>query len=69
MKNCKRDITLNEESTIEDMLAFERGLLRDYAAAVFAIESKEARELVLASIKELAEDTWLVNDLLSALDR
>lgn len=68
MKNCKRDITLNEKNSLEDMLTFERGLLRDYGAAVFAVESKEGRALFLTAIKELAEDSWFLKDLTDSLN-
>ena len=68
MKNCKRDITLNEQNSVEDMLIFERGLLRDYGAAASVNESKESRELFLSSVKEVAEDVWFLNDLVNSLE-
>ena len=69
MKNSKQDITLNERDSIEDMILFQRGLLRDYAAAVFAAERKETRTLFLECLQEIAEDIWFLRDILETKEQ
>lgn len=68
MKNSKRDITLNEKDSVEDMLLFERALLRDYCAALFTAERKETRTFFVGAISDVAEDVFFLQDLLSTVE-
>ena len=36
MKNSKREITLNEYDSLEDMLFMEKSLMREYCTAIFS---------------------------------
>ena len=43
MKNSKREITLNEYDSLEDMLFMEKSLMREYCTAIFSAGGKETR--------------------------
>lgn len=66
MKNSKREITLNEFDSLQDMLFMEKTLLREYCTAVFSAERKETRSYLTECIASVAEDVFFLKDLLSA---
>ena len=67
MKIEKREITLNERDTLKDMLFFEKGLMREYSFAIERAERKETRTLLQDSVRETAEEVFLLRDLVSTL--
>ena len=66
MKNSKREITLNEKDSIQDLLTAEKALLNDYVSAHFKIERKETRRFLCDCIAKVAEDVFFLRDVLSA---
>ena len=66
MKNSKREITLNEYDSLEDMLFMEKSLLREYCTAIFSAQRKETRSYLLQAFSAVAEDIFFIEDLLAA---
>lgn len=66
MKIDKREITLNEYDSLEDMLFMEKSLLREYCTAIFSAERKETRAYLLQAFSSVAEDVFFIEDLLAA---
>ena len=64
MKLEKREITLNECDSLRDVLFLEKSLLNEYAEALTRVRRKETRERLLDYIKGVAEELFLVSDLL-----
>ena len=67
MKLEKREITLNEQDSLRDVLFMEKGLLFEYVESLTRAGRKETRERLLALLKETAEEVFLINDLLEKL--
>ena len=67
MKLDKREITLNEQDSLRDVLFLEKALLLAYVEGLGKVNRKETRERLLDFIKEGANDLFLVNDLLEKL--
>lgn len=65
MKNSKREITLNECDSLEDMLFMEKALMREYCAAVFSAQRKETRSYLVECLSSVAEDVFFLRDLIS----
>ena len=68
MKLEKREITLNEQDSLRDILFLEKTLLCEYAESLGKAYRKEVRETLLDLIKENAEDFFLISDLLQKLE-
>ncbi len=66
MKNSKREITLNEYDSLQDMLFMEKSLMREYCTAIFSATRKEARSYLNQCLSSVAEDVFFLEDLLSA---
>lgn len=64
MKLEKREITLNEKDSLKDVLLLERALLSQYTEALTKMARKESRERLLTHVKETAEETFWIKDLL-----
>lgn len=64
MKLEKREITLNEQDSLRDLLLLEKSLLSEYVAGVVTLRRKELRECVLDLIQETAREVFLARDLL-----
>ena len=64
MKLEKREITLNERDSLQDILLFEKALLNEYLSALTEMERKETREGVLDLMREVAKESFLVKELL-----
>ena len=62
MKLEKREITLNEQDTLQDICRVEESLLHDYVTLLTHIQRKQTRELLLMHIREVAEDLYTVTD-------
>ena len=66
MKNSKREITLNEYDSLEDMLFMEKSLMREYCTAIFSARRKETRDYLVEAFSSVAEDVFFLEDLLAA---
>ena len=66
MKNSKREITLNEHDSLNDMLFLEKSLMREYCTAVFSAKRKESRTYLTDSLASVAEDIFFLEDLISS---
>ena len=64
MRLEKREITLNEQDSLRDLLLLEKSLLNEYVTGITALSRKELRESVLDLIQETAKEVFLVYDLL-----
>ena len=64
MKLEKREITLNEHDSLLDVTFMEKALLGAYVEGLAKVRRKEARERLLGSMRCVAEDLFLVKDLL-----
>lgn len=60
MKLEKREITLNEKDSLQDMLYTEKILLTEYANRVCFCEKKETLDVLCALLREAAEDALFV---------
>ena len=67
MRLDKREITLNEQDSLRDILFLEKALLLAYVEGLERANRKEIRERLLDFIKETAGDLFLVSDLLKKL--
>lgn len=54
MKNSKREITLNEYDSLEDMLFMEKSLMREYCTAIFSARRKETRVYLVEAFSSVA---------------
>ncbi len=68
MRDYKADITLNEEDSINDLLALEKSLVKLYATMITESVSKGVRNMIKAHLKEAIEDQIAVFFLLTELD-
>ena len=66
MKLEKREITLNEYDSLKDVYYREKILLNEYVNAVFEMDRKETRDVLLALIKETAEEVFFLWDLMKS---
>ena len=66
MKNSKREITLNECDSLEDMLFMEKSLMREYCTAIFSAQRKETRSYLVECFASVAEDVFFHGDLIEA---
>ena len=64
MRLEKREITLNEQDTLADVVFLEKALLFEYVEALSKVDRKETRERLIGFMKENCEDLFLLNDLL-----
>ena len=64
MRLEKREITLNEHDSLLDIAFMEKALLGAYVEGLAKVRRKEARERLLGSMRCVAEDLFLVKDLL-----
>jgi hypothetical protein len=67
MKLEKREITLNEQDSLSDVLFMEKALLFEYVEALAKVSRKETRERLLDFIKDAAECLFLVKDILEKI--
>ena len=63
MKNAKRDITLNEKDSIEDMAQTERALFFAYARALFGARRKETREMLWKGMERAAKNAFFLAEI------
>lgn len=67
MKNAKRDITLNEKDSIEDMAQTERALFFAYARALFGAGfgagRKETREMLWKGMERAAKNAFFLTEI------
>ncbi len=68
MRDFKADITLNEEDSLNDLLALEKGLVKLYATTVTESVSKMVRDTVIDNLSIAIEDQIAVYFLLTELD-
>ena len=64
MKLEKREITLNERDSLKYALLLETTLLKEYSGSAAQAERKETRSILLAHMKETAEEIFLLCDLM-----
>ena len=64
MKLEKRESTLNEKDSLKDVLFLEKALLGRYVETLTDMTRKEERERLLKLMKETAEETFVLKDLL-----
>ena len=67
MKLEKREITLNEQDSLRDVLFMGKALLFEYVEGLTKVGRKETRERLLSLLKETAEELFLIKDLLEKL--
>ena len=63
MKLEKREITLNECDSLQDLVCFEKMLMGEYVETLSQMERKESRNTLTALFKEVASDFCLTFDL------
>ena len=63
MKNAKRDITLNEKDSVEDMAQTERALFFAFARALFSAERKETRETLWRGMERAAKNAFFLAEI------
>lgn len=63
MKNAKRNITLNEKDSIEDMAQTERALFFAYARALFGARRKETREMLWKGMERAAKNAFFLAEI------
>ena len=68
MRDFKREITLNEEDMLNDMLMHEKALVKLYATAITESVSNGARTIISNNLKESIDDQISVFFLLTELD-
>ena len=68
MRQFKKDYTLNEEDTLNDLLALEKSLVKLYSTAITESVSKGTRTLIIKHLKEVIEEQIKVFFLLTELD-
>ena len=68
MREFKKDYTLNEEDTLNDLLALEKSLVKLYSTAITESVSKGTRTLIIKHLKEVIEEQIKVFFLLTELD-
>ena len=66
MKNAKRDITLNEKDSIEDMAQTERTLFYAFARALFRAET---REMIWRGMERAARNVFFLEGLSDGAQR
>lgn len=66
MKNSKREITLNEYDSLQDMLFMEKSLMREYCTAIFSARRKEVRSYLTEAFSSVTEDVFFLQDLLAS---
>ena len=64
MRLEKREITLNEQDTLVDVVFLEKALLFEYVETLSKVDRKETRERLIGFMRENCEDLFLLNDLL-----
>lgn len=64
MRLEKREITLNEHDSLLDVAFMEKALLGAYVEGLAKACRKEERERLLGGMRCVAEDLFLVKDLL-----
>lgn len=69
MKNAKRDITLNEKDSIEDMAQTERTLFYAFARALFRAERHETREMIWRGMERAARNVFFLEGLFDGAQR
>ena len=65
MKFEKREITLNEYDSIQDLLFAHERLAFVYLEAAKFIERKELRELLKSKLAEVLDEIFLLEELLN----
>lgn len=68
MRDFKENITLNEEDSLNDLLALEKSLVTLYATTITESVTKGTRCLIKKLLKEAVEDQINVFFLLTELD-
>ena len=63
MKNAKRDITLNERDSIEDMAQTERTLFYAFSRALFLSSRKETRDALWKGMERAAKNVFFLEEL------
>ena len=63
MKLEKREITLNECDSLQDVVCFEKMLLGEYVETLSQMERKESRNTITQLMREVASDFCLISDL------
>ena len=62
MKLEKREITLNERDSLQDVFLFERTLLRAYSQALEATRRKENQNCFFNYLQETAKELCCIKD-------
>ena len=65
MSNYKRDITLNEQDSLQDLLNIEKQTFKMYATSLTEGVSKGFRTTVETLLQESAEDQFLAYSLMT----
>lgn len=68
MKLEKREITLNEKDSVNDVKYIEKHLLLEYAERAEKLARKQSRAEITRLMKEVAEDMWFARDLANGLE-
>lgn len=65
MRLEKREITLNEYDSLKDVFYLQKILLAEYGNGIAKAKRKEVRNELTSLMKEIVEDMFLLQDLLS----
>lgn len=65
MKLEKREITLNEADSIQDVFYMEKALLHAYSLHMAKAERKETRSKMMTLMGEAGQNVYLVADLMT----
>ena len=67
MKLEKREITLNEQDSVKDVLMMEKNLLHAYANGLENVQRKETRNCLCLHLQDEAKEIFWVKDKLKSI--
>ena len=68
MKLEKREITLNEYDSIQDVLLLEKNIICAYVNALECVQRKEIRSCLCTHLQAVAKEIFLVKDQLLGIE-
>ena len=68
MKLEKREITLNEKDSLQDMLFAQKNITRMYLEAIEKVRFRECRKTLIKLLAEASEDICFLCDLQKGIE-
>lgn len=68
MKLEKREITLNEKDSLQDMLFAQKNITRTYLEAIENVRFRECRKTLIKLLAEASEDICFLCDLQKGIE-